>query len=224
MDKDNVISEIVQLTVESKKKIMALNSLFNKILEIKVNDLEDGEKENMIFLYCFSYYEKFIKDAYSKVFNYINYLKKKEEIYPIEFNHLSFLYHNLGEKNTRIKCFKEVNNKKFLEHFNLDKFLKDNQKLKSIEELLKFNTSVFDGEIENYINNNTYVSIKTEVKDFDYKDKIRLFIEMYKQRNDKIHGSYQMERKEEMEYVFDLFLVAISCVSNSLVDMLEIKF
>ncbi len=224
MTKEDVIDDIIRKTTESKKKILGLNVLLEKIKEFSVIDVDENDKENMIFLYCFSYYEKFIKDVYNKVFNYINYLKKKNLEYPVAFKNLAFLYHNLGETKTKIRYFNEVEEKKYLDHFCFGKFLKENQKLQSIEYLLRFNTIVSEKSIEEYFNKNNYVSIKKEIEEKKYRDKIKLLIEMYKQRNDKMHGSYQMERKEEIEYVFDLFLIAISSISDSLIDALELKF
>ncbi|MGL5049509.1 MAG: hypothetical protein ACRC6E_02595 [Fusobacteriaceae bacterium] len=224
MIKDDVVDELIRITTGSKKKILALHSLLNKMEGLQVNGIDEGDKENMIFLYCFSYYEKFIKDIYNKIFNYINFLKKGNRNYPFAFDNLAFLYPNLGETKTKIRYFNEFKEKMFMEHFSFGKFLKENQKLQSIKHLLKFNTIVSEKGIEEYFEMENYVPIKKEIEEKGYQDKIRLFEEMYKQRNDKMHGSYVMERKEEIEYVFDLFLIAISSVSNSLIDALELKF
>lgn len=224
MSKEEVIDEIIKITIDSKKKILALHSLLNKLEEIKINEIDENDKENMVFLYCFSYYEKFIKDIYNKTFNYINFLKKRNKDYPFAFNNLAFLYHNLGETKTKIRYFNEFKEKMFMEHFSFGKFLKENQKLQSIKHLLKFNTVVSEKEIEEYFTTTNYVPIKKEIEEKGYEDKIKLFEEMYKQRNDKMHGSYAMEKKEEVEYVFDLFLIAIGSVSDSLIDALELKF
>lgn len=212
MDKNDVIKAITEKTISAKKRIAALDNLLCKIKIIDVVNLENKDKEVIIFLSCFSYYENFIKETYLKVFNYVQFLKKYGKPYPPVFNNLAFLYHDLGKKKTKIRHFENVKTKKYLDHFSLDNFLKENQKLNSIEHLLKFNIIISEKNISEYLD----YSVNS-----NYEETIKTLGELYEQRNDKIHGNYSLENETDFK---KFFISAINLVSTSLIDALELKF
>lgn len=223
MNKDEVIKYLVRKTIEIKKKIFGLNKILSEINKQKFVDIEETDKETMVFLMCFSYYENFIKDFYEKIINFINYLDKNNINYPKEFEYLIYIYHKLGEKKTKLRAFNREG--KYRDKLNLDKFYKENQQLRSIEFLLNFNTLISSKNKEEYILFKNFVINDLEtIFNKSYKEKMEIYEELYKYRNDKMHGSYSMERDEKMSYAFDLFNMAIDAVSSSLIEAIELRF
>ncbi|EPC09048.1 hypothetical protein [Fusobacterium ulcerans] len=222
MDKENIIKFISKETIEIKKKFLALNTFYTKSYELTITDLDENDKFAAIMLSYFSYYERFVKIIYDKIFNFINHLKKREKIYPKEFDSLAFLYCKIGEKKNKIRQFQFFMNQKFLDSFNVDKFFKDNQKLENIRHLLELNCIIANTQKEEYITAEFYSSVG-KVENLDINGKLEKLEELYKLRNDRIHGSFVMQT-DEIKDIFELFNFSITILSNSIIDVLEKNF
>lgn len=113
-------------------------------------------------------------------------------------------------------------NQKFLDSFNVDKFFKDNQKLENIRHLLELNCIIANTQKEEYITAEFYSSVG-KVENLDINGKLEKLEELYKLRNDRIHGSFVMQT-DEIKDIFELFNFSITILSNSIIDVLEKNF
>lgn len=227
MDKNKVIKDIHRETLEIRKKILAIRKFYIEIQKINILNFELDDKITSVLFMNFSFYEKFIKKVYKIIFNYINFLKKNKNNYPLEFDYLGFIYPKLGNKKQRLKQLDIFNNKEYLEHFDMNNFLNDNQKLLSIKELVNLhllilNESLETSELERFL----VVDEKNIDKDNKLKleNRLKYLSELYILRNDRTHGSYEKDFGDNVEEIFDSFLFAINVLSNLMIDILEKKF
>lgn len=223
MNKDEIIEKISQTTKETKKKMLATRSFYFKIKELKIVDFDADDKLTSLLLLYFSYYEKFIKNIYDYLINYLNFLKKHNINYPEEFNYLSFLYDTASDsgKKSKLRYFKIKQEKKFKESFNYSRFLSENQKLSNIKHLIEFNMFMLNQNIENLKLNKYLVRAEENLTIEKFFEKLKSFYDL---RNDRIHGSYAQSLSDINEDFFDFFTCAINILSETLIEMIEHKF
>lgn len=223
MNKDEVIEKISQTTKETRKKMLATRGFYFQIKEFNIVDFDEDDKLTTLLLLYFSYYEKFIKNIYDHLINYLNYLKKYNINYPEEFNYLSFLYDTTSDsgKKSKLRYFKMKQEQKFKDSFNYSKFLSENQKLSNIKHLIEFNMFMLNQNIENLKLNKYLVHVEENLTIEKIFEKLESFYEL---RNDRIHGSYAQSLSNINEDFFDFFTCAINILSETLIEMLENKF
>lgn len=223
MDKEDIIKNISNITIETKKKMLATRSFYFQIKDTHVNDFDEDDKITTILLLHCSFYEKFIKNIYNELINFLNFLKKYNKNYPEEFNYLSFLYSTVSDnpKKSKLRYFKLKQEQKFIESLNFPKFLSENQKLSNIKSLIEFNLFILNKSIKNIELHKYLTEEKEKITNEEIFEKLST---LYTLRNDRIHGSYSQEIRTFNDEFFDFFTLAVNILSETLISVLEEKF